>query len=246
MAQMSVALMALLPATSLAQPSMFTVRGEVAERGQFTLPEGSRVLDGIRQSRPLPTAYWLGAFFTRQAHVPDQESLKSAVLSKLRDRAKMEKSEDRTCLINWILAVQAMPVTGRMMAEMDPAILDTEPKTNILLRTGDRLSVPTRPENILIQGLVEKEARLPYRYGLTAADYLRQVARCDEADPSFVWLIYPDGKTQQIGVAYWNEEPVRLAPGTRIYVPPSPPFWEQIDPDPNFAMARFLATQPQQ
>lgn len=224
------------------------VQGDVLNPGAQVLGDRGRLLDAITQARPKADAFWLGAHYARRARAPEQAQLKAELLAGLRERrtsATSDRADDTAaCLDKLAHKIISLPVTGRLPQTLDPYVLELDPRANRRLQEGDSLIVPARPSHIVIHGLVRHELRLPYRHGQLASEYLAQAERCAGADLSHAWLIYPDGTTRRIGVAYWNEEPANLAPGARLVVPLAEDRWDDAAHILNARMADFLATQP--
>lgn len=224
------------------------VQGKVEKPGAHTLVEHSRLLTAINQAQPGADVYWLGAHYARRAHLGPQAQLKADVLARLRAR-RMEAAKDHAddtlpCLDQLEQTLTGMPVTGRLAQALDPQTLDLDPRANRQLQEGDSLLLPTRPDYVLIQGLVRQELKLPYQHGQPASQYLAQAALCAGADRNHAWIIYPDGSTRRVGIAYWNEVPVNLAPGARLLIPVTEGRWDNAAHTLSTRTAEFLATQP--
>ena len=50
------------------------------------------------------------------------------------------------------------------------------------------------------------------------AGYLDDMSLLSGAERSYAWLIYPDGRTENVPVAYWNRRHVEPMPGSVIVV----------------------------
>lgn len=236
--------LALLGPLNPSAAATIDIQGEVQTPGPLVLGEPSRLLDALTQAKPRAHAFWLGAHFARQARLPQQTQLKADLLADLQRQQAAASGDGAQCLAQLEQTLTALPVTGRLPQPLDPVALELDPRANRRLQDGDRLRVPARPDHIVVLGLVRQELRLPYRHGQLAAAYLAQAERCPEADRSYAWVIYPDGQTRRIGIAYWNEEPVNLAPGARLFVPLAGKRWDNAPQALNGQIAEFLATQP--
>lgn len=235
----------LLSLAAATEAAAVTIAGAVQTPGTYALGNNDRLLDAILHAQPSPDTYWLGAHYARRANVAPQARLKEGLLARLRDYLTADHDQEAVaCLGKFEQELAKLPITGRQSQALDPEALDLDARANRRLQDGDSLVVPLRPPYIVIQGLVREELKLPYRHGRLAADYLAEAQRCAGANRSHVWIIYPDGTTRRIGIAYWNEEPVNLAPGARLLVPLAEGRWDDATPILNARMAEFLATQP--
>ncbi|MCY1436611.1 Capsule biosynthesis GfcC [compost metagenome] len=138
-----------------------------------------------------------------------------------------------------------MPVTGRKVAQLDPVRVELNKGENLFLSAGDALIYPPRPTTVRVEGAVTSECELPHTPLQPAVDYLKACPRDAGANPDLVYVIQPDGKVIEEGVALWNEtKPVPPAPGARIYVPVHSSGMGDPTPDLNAELAAFIATQP--
>ncbi len=79
----------------------------------------------------------------------------------------------------------------------------------------------------------------------SAISYLKDCPRDPDADADLLFVIQPDGRVFQEGVALCNEtKSVPPAPGARIYVPVRSSAKGDPTPDLNTELAAFIATQP--
>ncbi|MNC25887.1 hypothetical protein D3C75_739950 [compost metagenome] len=141
--------------------------------------------------------------------------------------------------------VQAMPVTGRKVAQLDPVPVELNRKDNPFLSDGDVLLYPLRPTTVRVEGAVLGECELPHQPLQRAVDYLKGCSRDPNADTDWLFVIQPDGRVFKEGVALWNEtKSVPPAPGARVYVPVHNSKLGDPTSDLNTELAAFIATQP--
>ena len=113
-----------------------------------------------------------------------------------------------------------MPVTGRRVAQLDPVRVELNRGDNPYLSNGDVLLYPPRPTTVRVVGAVLGECELAYQPLQPAISYLKSCPRDPGADADLLFIIQPDGRVFQQGIALWNEtKSVPPAPGARIYVP---------------------------
>ncbi|GGC97419.1 capsule biosynthesis GfcC family protein [Halopseudomonas salina] len=198
------------------------IDGQVLNPGTFAFPMGARLSQAAATGQVSANAWFLGAALLRKDAVEDQVRLKAGVLFELQVNAVHAKAEGNAPLLELAerlhALVEPMPVTGRVVAEMNP-LAQLLPQNNQLLRDGDQLRYPRRPDQIRVIGAVKRECVLPYVPGEQPVAYLESCPRHDMADPSLVYLVQPDGSVSKASVAYWNAQPANLAVGGIVFVP---------------------------
>lgn len=229
--------------------SLVTVQGDAAKPGRYSFQEGMRLHDVLLPAQVNPKAYLLGAAWL---HVPlrnEQERLKLGVLFDLATVRSNALQDDETELAALAARlsdkVQAMPVTGRRVAQLDPVRVELNRGDNPYLSIGDVLLYPPRPTTVRVVGAVLGECELAYQPLQPAISYLKSCPRDPGADADQLFIVQPDGRVFQQGIALWNEtKSVPPAPGARIYVPLRNSAKGDPTPDLNTEMAAFIATQP--
>lgn len=226
-----------------------TVNGDALKPSSIPFTAGMHLLDAIKQAQPNPESYWLAAAWLHQPLLADQTRLKAGVLFDL-------KMLQRSALLtnNHTLATLAerlyqeinrLPVTGRKVAVLDPIALEVGFARNYTLNDGDQLVYPTRTNRVTVVGAVEQKCTPSYYALQEVRDYLHNCPPLPEAEPDYIWHIYPDGHYRRIAVAAWNrEDGVHAVAGSTILVPVRNDNSELPTPDLNEQLAQFLATQP--
>ena len=229
--------------------SLVTVQGDAAKPGRYSFQEGMRLHDVLLPAQVNPKAYLLGAAWLHTPLRNAQERLKLGVLFDLATVRSNALQDDETELAalaaRLIDKVQAMPVTGRRVAQLDPVRVELNRGDNPYLSNGDVLLYPPRPTTVKVVGAVLGECELAYQSLQPAVDYLKSCPRDPGADADQLFIVQPDGRVFQQGIALWNEtKSVPPAPGARIYVPLRGSAKGDPTPDLNTELAAFIATQP--
>ena len=224
------------------------IDGAVLAPGSYQWHAEARLRDATVAGQVRADAWFLGAALLRKSALKPQQRLKAGVLFDLRVNKLHARNENNTALLELMerleRQVESMPVTGRVMAELNPFQLLVA-RQNQLLEPGDRLIYPTRPDQIRVLGAVEADCVLAFDPALALKDYLRQCPAHTGADRNSVHVIQPDGHVQEVGIAHWNAQPVNLAVGTVIYRPVNPGLLSPDTPDLNTDFTQWLATQYQ-
>ncbi|MEZ9462359.1 capsule biosynthesis GfcC family protein [Vibrio splendidus] len=83
------------------------------------------------------------------------------------------------------------------------------------------LYLPQRPTSIQLMGAMKQSVTMNLIEHGTLNDYLDALPNGfmgESADKSVAYVVQPDGVVQTIQYAYWNEQPVYLAPGTIVFM----------------------------
>lgn len=83
------------------------------------------------------------------------------------------------------------------------------------------LYLPQRPTSIQLMGVMKESVTVNLIEHGTLNDYLDALPNGfvgESADKSVAYVIQPDGVVQTIQYAYWNEQPVYLAPGAIVFM----------------------------
>lgn len=225
------------------------VRGAVSAPGIRKLPARARLSDAALAAGAQMDAYMLGAAWLRPSLLPEQQRLRAGVLFDLQSVQHNALKEDRSdlaelsaSLVSWL---QTLPVTGRQVALLDPRAVEVTPAANRPIADGDALYYPRRPTSIRVVGAVKHSCELSLAALQDARLYLESCPASRLADPDRIFVVQPDGRVFEQGIALWNRSPpMPLAPGAVIFVPLSASSVRSVAPDLNAELAAFLATQP--
>lgn len=236
-----------LPALAGAAPAALpvTVEGQVAHPGPQSLPAGARLAQALEPAAPLPSAYLLGAALLRERERSAQLRLKAGLSFDLQQWQAGPDTALAQAATALLAQLQALPVTGRVVPQsLELRWLQVSAQDNRPLAAGDRLILPARPRQVQVVGAVVQACTLAHAPLRTARDYLSDCPRLPAADRDRVYVIQPDGRVFEHGIALWNrEDALTLAPGARLYVPLPARATRALDPQFNAEYARFLATQ---
>jgi len=120
------------------------------------------------------------------------------------------------------------------------------PQDNPQFKEGKYLiRISPRPDVIHVSGAVLKPGAYKHSGNTSIYTIANSVAVQEEADDSFVNIITPMGQVEKKGIAYWNVDFSQIMPGSQIYVPISPRYFdsalEQLnDRIANLAVHRIL------
>jgi hypothetical protein len=243
-------LAACIAGTVAAQASTrIEVLGTVPSPGTKEIATGLRLGELLQQLQIDPRGYWLGASWQRESLKQQQKRLKAGILFDLTQVRQLALLQDTSSLASTAQRlsqyVSALPVTGRKIYDLDPLRVELNAAHSPKLEGGDRLIVPIRPEYVRVVGGVIANCQLRFAPLKPAHRYVSECAALPETDPDYAYLIQPDGKVTQLGVALWNRQDrdAPPAPGSVLLVPLDSNQLKNSAPDLNREFAEFLATQ---
>lgn len=113
---------------------------------------------------------------------------------------------------------------GRLVVDFNSLFTENKKNEDILLRRGDKITIPQKKNYITIIGQVVNPGRIEFKEGLTVEDYIN-------ISGGFGWrALSSDVRVVKSNTGEWvdSDEVNELVPGDIIWVPedpPAPPFW---------------------
>ena len=237
----------LQPALVAAAP-IFSITGAVSQPGDYQWQQSVRLLNATVTAQVNPNAWYMGATLQRDSAKLEQRKLKVGLLFDLRSakvRSRMAGDPAAQALIERLTAqVEAMPVTGRIPAEMNP-LKQRLVRYNPLLEAGDKIHYALRPNSITVTGAVQADCQLTHSYATTLYDYLAACPVHPLASADTLYLIQPNGEVERLGSGHWNQQDAPVAVGATLFVPIDVAALTADDEPETFNddMAAFIATQ---
>lgn len=212
--------------------------GEVRKPGYYTIRRGERLSEVIGRAGGLTDyAYPLGGVLARESVKAEEKKglqrlAREMESSAIHAAAKLRREDVAISVIAQLTERlrDAEPV-GRLVAEMDPAVLAVEPDKDLLLEAGDRIYIPKRPNHVMVIGEVLNAGAQMFESGATASDYVRLSGGYSQtADEGRTFIILPNGGARPVGTLAWNYDASRIPPGSTVVVPrdPSPFNFQQF------------------
>lgn len=203
------------------------------------LTGAEHLLDLVGQPR-LSNSWWPGAVISEERATMEAGRQQQALLARLATLGAEESGDDAAAINTLRQQIQALKVTGRQMINLDPDVVRVSERGNPPLQGNYTLWVGAQPTHITLFGLLSHPGKQPFMPGRDVASYLDGQSRLSGADRSFAWVIYPDGRTQKVPVAYWNKRHVEPMPGSIIYVGLSDAVWSSTPDEINADILRTL------
>lgn len=203
------------------------------------LTGAEHLLDLVGQPR-LSNSWWPGAVISEERATAAAERQQQTLLARLATLGAEESGDDAEAINTLRQRIQVLKVTGRQMINLDPDVVRVSERGNPPLQGNYTLWVGAQPTHITLFGLLSHPGKQPFMPGRDVASYLDGQSRLSGADRSFAWVIYPDGRTQKVPVAYWNKRHVEPMPGSIIYVGLSDAVWSSTPDEINTDILRTL------
>ncbi|WP_195995486.1 capsule biosynthesis GfcC D2 domain-containing protein [Citrobacter portucalensis] len=203
------------------------------------LTGAEHLLDLVGQPR-LSNSWWPGAVISEERATAAAERQQQTLLARLAALSAEESGDDAEAINTLRQRIQALKVTGRQMINLDPDVVRVSERGNPPLQGNYTLWVGAQPTHITLFGMLSHPGKQPFMPGRDVASYLDGQSRLSGADRSFAWVIYPDGRTQKVPVAYWNKRHVEPMPGSIIYVGLSDAVWSSTPDEINADILRTL------
>jgi polysaccharide biosynthesis/export protein len=218
-----------------------TVAGEVMSPGDYEIQKGERLSDLLRRVGGFtPEAYPYGMVFKRKDVKNIQEKNLQAYIAKMQSQilqtaasGATEASSAETAaaskaeltinqgLLDNLKNIQAQS-EGRVSINITDDINQwAGSKDDLLLKNGDSISIPKRPQEVLVMGEVHSPSAQIYIPGSTVKDYINLTGGfTDAAEKDQVYVL------QANGFAYSSESPSvgnveksKLKAGDTVFVP---------------------------
>lgn len=194
-----------------------------------TLTGAEHLIDLVGQPR-LANSWWPGAVISEELASTAALRQQQALLGRLAALSAQE-SGDAAAAINALRQqIQALKITGRQRVNLDPDVVRVSERGNTPLQGNYTLWVGAQPTEVTIFGLISRPGKQPFMPGRDVVSYLNGQNLLSGADRSYAWVVYPDGRTQKVPVAYWNKRHVEPMPGSIIFVGFDDSLWSS-EPD---------------
>lgn len=174
--------------------------------------------DAIAQSKTTsPTEYLLANKLFNLDKAEQSEQLKQQVLDQL-NALQLKNQKYKTSSDILTNQIESWEVSYREDLNLDFDVIRTQPSANPMLSGDFALVSEKRSSWISVEGVMSKPQNLKFKSHLNLHDYIGQVDSLSSANPSYAWVIYPDGNTVRAGYAQWNEESIQLTPNTVVFL----------------------------
>ncbi|MCS5544117.1 MAG: SLBB domain-containing protein [SAR86 cluster bacterium] len=217
------------------EESSITIVGEVKFPGTYTVQKGDRLLDVLERAGGISEqGYILGSIFTRKK-VAEQQKESFVQSADLLEQAIADAITTGNLELTNVSAASLQPISGlitrlrntqpigRLILDVDPLGLRSDPQKNILLENGDNLYIPKRPSSVSVSGEVFSPSSHTFKSSISIENYVNKAGGLrDTADISNMYIILPNGESSVISRRIFNNKNPNLVPGSTIVIPRDP------------------------
>ena len=202
--------------------------GEFIRPGVYSFEPGETILDVINRAGGLTEeSYDEGAVFIRESVATSQKEGFERSADELEDTivniitlgiVNPESEATLAPLSRLITKLRDTEPLGRMVVDVNPLTLKTNPVKNIKLEDGDKLHIPTRPSSVSIIGEVLNSSTQSFDPSLGAFDYINLAGGlATTADDKRIFIIYPNGQSKIAERTFFSSKN-NILPGSTIVV----------------------------
>lgn len=114
--------------------------------------------------------------------------------------------------------IQAWDVSYRESIILDLDSVRLTPSMNPMLNGRYTIELPKRTNTVDLLGLFFSPSRKELKPNSTVSDYIHSTMHLSSASDSYAWIVYPDGHSEKVGYAYWNNQRTLIPPGSSIFL----------------------------
>ena len=109
---------------------------------------------------------------------------------------------------------------GRLIVDIDPIHLASNPAKDIYLEDGDTITIPSRINAVTVVGDVYSPGTIPFENLSKLEDYIAKAGGLrPSADKGEIFMILPNGEARAIQSGIWRLKKQFISPGSTIYIP---------------------------
>lgn len=203
------------------------VEGAVLNPGSYLLKEGESILDAITKAGGFTkNAYPFGGIYENE----NTKDLNKMALEKLYEnfldnlltinQQSVSSDTDFTSTLELTSILKDAEPSGRVVADF----VDVNQTNPLLVRDGDKITIPEYVDQVYIYGEVSSEGSAKYSLGNSLQYYLdKKGGLTENADSKGIYVLSPNGETARISlnrnVFQSQAGNVEIFPGSVIFVP---------------------------
>lgn len=215
-------------ATSGLEPQTIKLSGEIKNPGEFSIQTGDTILDIIdRAGGYTEQAFVEGAVFLRETVAETQKKAFARSADQLEDTIVDVITKDTISVLTeftllplsrLIDRLRSEDPIGRMVVNLDYLNLKTNPIDNLMVKNGDSLHIPKRPNFVAVVGEVLNATSVGFNPELGVYEYIEQAGGLnDSADKDKIFIILPNGKSKLVKQSLFSSDSYVL-PGSTIVI----------------------------
>jgi protein involved in polysaccharide export with SLBB domain len=215
------------------------IEGAVYKPGSYIMKSGETIEDLIDKAGGFTdNAYPFGSVFENKQALITNQIAKDVLYKEFLDniiafsQQSIESNFDFAPIVNLTLEIKNSKPNGRVVVDFL-----SETDEGILIREGDKLTVPEKTNHVYIYGEVSSEGAVLYNSSDRSIDYYVEKSGGYKkfADNEAIYILHPNGETQRLlrNRNIFASEPssTLVYPGSIIFVP------REIDGNPSRRLA---------
>lgn len=219
--------------------SAITIDGEVKYAGTYGIEDGERLSSVLKRAGGFrENAYPVGAVLERVQVRQMEENSRQEMIRRIEVSVPSvapgvsTTTQDQQNLLQAmrqqqqevLTALRNHPSTGRLVLKISGDISKWEnTPADIVIRAGDKLTIPKKPDFVLVSGQVYNATAITYHPGKNAGWYLHQAGGATRSgDKKQIFILRADGSVvgnEKTTVFSTGALGVRMYPGDSIIVP---------------------------
>lgn len=176
------------------------------------------VLGNLYRSNKIDEHHSFSLGFQLFASQKEQESIEFQV-SVLEKLQYIAASNNKLSVSAELLLqqIKRWDVGFRVFTSLDWDLIRISSEHNPTLLGSYELLLPKRHERATFEGLVAIPQSISLQSAQSLQAYTKHINILSSANPSYAWVIYPDGHVKHAGYAAWNETPINLTPNSVVF-----------------------------
>ena len=210
------------------------ISGSIKSPGSYTLSSKAKLSDLItRAGGYLPNAYPFASVLNnkrtkdmnRFANEQVYQSLIKFLASPQLQASSGSQGMDFQSLGFMLSELKKSPISGRVMAEFDMDIIESNPLQDSSLEDGDEIVISSLTQQVYVYGEVNSPGTIRYEQGKDFGYYIESKGGLnDYANSKQLFVVHPNGQTYALSASSlfgFNglSKDILIYPGSVIYVP---------------------------
>jgi protein involved in polysaccharide export with SLBB domain len=202
------------------------IEGAVLKPGRYLMAEGESIEDLLEKAGGYSkNAYPFGAIYENKSALLINKMAEDILYEKFIDNIITSSQKNPAANFNLSSVIELTESLEKNVPN-GRIVIDIEgDSSSVIIKDGDRLIIPEKPNNIYIYGEVSYEGALNYYPSKTIDYYISKSGGLkDNADDKAIYVLHPNGNTQRstLRKSLFQNSPdaeLILYPGSIIFIP---------------------------